>query len=254
MLEDERRRVRQERAIAGERAGEEVVDDHRRDRRDEADRGGEQRLGDARRDDGEIGRVGLADADEGVHDAPDGAEQADEGRRRADRGEDAGAAGRLRAARASIRPRRDGDPLLDALCREAARALPLRLGRLGERRDRPAPAAARCARRRARLRGSRARSSSRTPRRARRLAKATSRPFDTSTVQVTSEAKARPSITAFTTQSAARNMPSGDRSCGSFALRSSEATGEAGAGPAPPGRGVCGCFGGLDRRRAGGRD
>ena len=37
-------------------------------------------------------------------------------------------------------------------------------------------------------------------------------------VQVTSDAKARPIITAFTTMSAAMNMPQGDRSCGSMAI------------------------------------
>jgi hypothetical protein len=42
--------------------------------------------------------------------------------------------------------------------------------------------------------------------------------FATQTVQVTSEATARPIMTAFTMVSACRNMPQGDRSCGSCAI------------------------------------
>jgi hypothetical protein len=41
--------------------------------------------------------------------------------------------------------------------------------------------------------------------------------FATQTVQVTSEATARPIMTAFTMVSACKNMPQGERSCGSCA-------------------------------------
>ncbi|CAH1657327.1 conserved exported hypothetical protein [Hyphomicrobiales bacterium] len=51
-------------------------------------------------------------------------------------------------------------------------------------------------------------------RRARRLAAASSMLLASQTVQVISEAKARPTITALTTRSACMNMPQGDRSCG----------------------------------------
>ena len=54
--------------------------------------------------------------------------------------------------------------------------------------------------------------------RVRRLAAASSRLFASHTVQVTTDAKARPIITAFTTQSACMNMPQGDRSRGSIAF------------------------------------
>lgn len=50
-----------------------------------------------------------------------------------------------------------------------------------------------------------------------RLAASSSRHFASHTVQVTTDAKARPIITALTTMSAAMNMPKGDRSCGSAA-------------------------------------
>jgi hypothetical protein len=53
------------------------------------------------------------------------------------------------------------------------------------------------------------------PCRSRCLARASSTALASHTVQVTSDAKARPIITAFTTMSACRNMPHGDRSCGS---------------------------------------
>src|SRR5215472_6367120 len=42
--------------------------------------------------------------------------------------------------------------------------------------------------------------------------------FATQTVQVTSEATARPIMTAFTIVSACRNMPQGERSCGKAAM------------------------------------
>jgi hypothetical protein len=41
-----------------------------------------------------------------------------------------------------------------------------------------------------------------------------SKPFASHTVQVTTEAKARPTITALTTMSALRNIDHGDRSLG----------------------------------------
>lgn len=51
-----------------------------------------------------------------------------------------------------------------------------------------------------------------------RRARISSRLFTSHTVQVTREAKARPIITAFTTMSAFRNMPHGERSRGSSAF------------------------------------
>ena len=48
------------------------------------------------------------------------------------------------------------------------------------------------------------------------------------TVHVTTDANARPTITACTTMSADRNMPHGERSCGSMALAVTAAS-EAGA-------------------------
>src|SRR5688572_4874941 len=54
--------------------------------------------------------------------------------------------------------------------------------------------------------------------RVRRLAAASSRLLANHTVQVMTEAMARPIITAFTTQSASMNMPQGDRSRGSIAF------------------------------------
>src|SRR5262249_26062862 len=66
------------RPVAGDRAGEHIVDHHRRNRGREAEGGREQRLGDARRHHREIGGVRLRDADEAVHDAPHGAGEADE--------------------------------------------------------------------------------------------------------------------------------------------------------------------------------
>src|SRR4051812_14100079 len=91
-----------------------IVDDHRRNRRDQADRGCEQRLGDAGRDDRQIGGLCLGDADEGVHDAPDRAEQADERRGRADGGEQAHAEPDAAGFRADDFGRTRGGALLDA--------------------------------------------------------------------------------------------------------------------------------------------
>ena len=51
--------------------------------------------------------------------------------------------------------------------------------------------------------------------RSRRLAASNSKALANQMVQVSSEAKARPTITALTTMSAAMNMPHGDRSRGS---------------------------------------
>jgi hypothetical protein len=91
------------------RAGEEVVENHGRNRGEQAERGREQRLGDSGSDDREIGRMLLGNADEAVHDAPDSAEQPDERPRRADGGQHARRA-RHSAAGASleaVKPRRD---------------------------------------------------------------------------------------------------------------------------------------------------
>src|SRR3954464_1831460 len=65
----QRRAVREQRAIAADRAREHVVDHDRRNRGEQTERGREQRLSDPRRNDGKIGGVGIGDADEAVHDA-----------------------------------------------------------------------------------------------------------------------------------------------------------------------------------------
>ena len=68
----------------------------------------------------------------------------------------------------------------------------------------------------------------RSARPAERLAAASSIALASQIVQVTREAKASPSITPFTTISAAMNMPQGDRSCGKAAVTTGAATGAAG--------------------------
>ena len=155
----------------------------------------------------------FRDADEAVHDAPDRAEQADEGRGRADGGEHAGAAqhppraGRLDALEA----RRD--PLLDALAIvRAGGELELgrrrRRGTRGPRRWLPASRSTPSA-------GERALASVAAAARTRRLAAMISMVLASHTVQVTNEASASPISTAFTTGSALRYMPHGERSRGS---------------------------------------
>src|SRR5690606_27488153 len=59
------------RLVAGDGAGEHVVDHHGGDRRDQAEGGGQQGFGDTGGDHGEVGGLGFGDADEAVHDAPD---------------------------------------------------------------------------------------------------------------------------------------------------------------------------------------
>ena len=97
-----------------------IVDHHRRDRRDEAERGRQQRLGNAGRDHGEIGRVRLGDADEGIHDAPHRAEQADERRGGADGREHAGAARDLLRHRRLHPLQPQGDALFQTVIDDAA--------------------------------------------------------------------------------------------------------------------------------------
>ena len=109
-----------------------------------------------------------------------------------------------------------GDAFLEAVAGDMVERLGrephLFLGGLHEQRspDRgglpsAAPAAAASPRRRSRAaRGARS-----------CAAAASSSVLASQTVQVTREAKANPTITAFTTMSAAMNMPQGDRSCGS---------------------------------------
>ena len=65
--------------------------------------------------------------------------------------------------------------------------------------------------------------------RARSCAPASSSDLASQMVQVTSEAKASPIITALTTISAAMNMPQGDRSCGRSRTAVGRATSSAGA-------------------------
>src|SRR5262245_14990012 len=114
------------RAVARDRAREDVIDHHGRDGGGKPESGGQQRLGNARRDHCEIGGLRLRDADEAVHDAPDGPEQSDEGRGRADGGEHAGAAQNAPpvARLDALEARRDA--LLDAFSfRRAGRQLEL---------------------------------------------------------------------------------------------------------------------------------
>ena len=205
--------------IAFGRARKIIVDDDRRDRGGKADGGRQQRLGDARRHDREIGGLRLGNPDEAVHDPPDRAEQADEGRRRADCGDDAHAIARM--ARASIRtisekceatrslmpasPTRSSDMrtscIAAAISDDSTRGLRAeRHLRLAERPDFAQCGRARrpsCRRARAKLEAV--------------LAK--------NTVHVTSEAKIRPTITALTRMSAARNIDHGDNSCSMPARR-----------------------------------
>ena len=148
------------RPAAGGLAREHIVDDHRRDRRDEPHRGREQRLGDAGRDDREVRGLRLRDADKAVHDAPDRAEQADKRApsRRSSRGCRCRATSARRAA-ASMRSSREATRSLipSGEASVAARFLhrgPDQCGRragavgvghrLGQRcRPRPAPPSAR---------------------------------------------------------------------------------------------------------------
>ena len=217
----QRRAVAEQRAIAADRTGEHVVDHHRRDRGEQAERGGEQRLGDAGRDHREIGGVRVGDADEAVHDAPDGAEQADERRGRADAGDAAPCRGRCAAAR---RPRR-----ARAARRRAPSAPPDRRASssaLRGRRFGPARATASLLSPRRACASASERASLSTVSAARASARRrhNSRLLASHTVQVTSEAKIRPTITTFTTMSALRNMPQGDRSRGSAAIPSTAGT------------------------------
>ncbi len=59
--------------------------------------------------------------------------------------------------------------------------------------------------------------------------------FASHTVQVTTEAKARPIITPFTIQSAAMNIPQGERSCGSVALTAASSVGVTSCGASAAG-------------------
>ena len=102
------------RLVAGDGAGEDVVDDHGRDRCNQAQCGSQEGLGDAWGDDGQVGGLGLGDADEAVHDAPHGTEQPDERGGRADGGEHAGAAAHGTAAGSYQALQAEADAFLDA--------------------------------------------------------------------------------------------------------------------------------------------
>ena len=65
-----------------------VIENQRRDRRQQAQTRGQQRLGNARGDNGQVRVLLLSDLHERVHDAPDGAEQTDKRRGRANRRKD----------------------------------------------------------------------------------------------------------------------------------------------------------------------
>ena len=212
-----RRGVAEQRAVAADDADQMVVDHDRGDRGDEADRGGEQRLGDAGRDHREIGGVGFRDADERVHDAPHRAEQADERRGGADRRQHADAARNLPRHRRfdALQPQRDA--LLETVVDDAAGQLRFARRRQDELRDGIGVAARKRVPRRASCRRLPA---SLSRRRATCLRARSSMVLASQTVQVTSEAKASPTITAFTTMSALRNMPHGDRLRGSSGFAS----------------------------------
>ena len=102
------------RLVAGDGAGEDVVDHHGWNRCHQAQRGRQQGFGDAGRHDGEVGGLGFGDADEAVHDAPHGAEQAHERRGGTDGGEHAGAAAHVATAGGDQALEAESDALLDA--------------------------------------------------------------------------------------------------------------------------------------------
>uniref|UniRef100_A0A0N4Z8J0 LigA n=1 Tax=Parastrongyloides trichosuri TaxID=131310 RepID=A0A0N4Z8J0_PARTI len=84
------------RAVVRDARVEVVVEDNGRDSGEQADTGSQQGFSNTRSNDGQVGRVGLGDADEGVHDAPHGTEQTDERTGRTDGGQE------LQAAREAL--------------------------------------------------------------------------------------------------------------------------------------------------------
>ncbi|MNS63621.1 hypothetical protein D3C72_967210 [compost metagenome] len=108
------RRVGYLRLVTGDGAGEHVVDHYRRNRRDQTQCCRQQGFGNAGSHDGEVGGLGLGDADEAVHDAPYGTEQADEWRSGTDGGEYAGAAAHVAAAGCYQALKTESDAFLDA--------------------------------------------------------------------------------------------------------------------------------------------
>ena len=188
-----------------------IVDDDRRDRRDQTDRGGEQRFGDAGRDHGEIGRLRFRDADEAVHDAPDGAEQADERRCRADGGQQSHPDPDPAAFGAHDFGKARGRAFLDAVVAGNSGRQPRLAHRGGQQRRQHAVLGAE---RELRFR-QRPRIADLAQRRRAACACTTDSSiiFAMKTVQVTSEAKARPIMTALTMMSADRNIDHGDNSC-----------------------------------------
>ncbi len=170
---------------------------------------------------------GARDADEAVHDAPDRAEEADEGTDRADRGQHARAARQTAAGIGDDALQPPAHALLQGVALGA-----LADGELGR-------GAAGGGRRRHRA-GRRGRAPPRSgcghwarvvrPARARRLAPSSSKVLARATVQVSTEATARPHMTDCTTISACENMPQGERSCGSIA-RAALTGAPAGASP-----------------------
>ena len=182
---------------------------------DQTDGGGEQRLGDAGRHDREVRGLRLRNPDETVHDAPDRTEQSDEGRRRAD--------GRQQAHPEPDPSRLGADDfaearcgaLLDAGVARNARRQP----RLAHRRRKPTTPArctlapsANCA-----SASDRASAILASAERSLRWITANSTILAMKIVQVTSEAKASPIMTALTSTSADMNIDHGDKSCKSWA-------------------------------------
>src|SRR3954463_10380600 len=130
-----RRGVAEQRAIRRDRTRQIIVDHARGDGRDQAERGRQQRLGNSRRDHGQVGGVGLGDADKGIHDAPHRAEQSDEGRGGADGRKHAGAARDPPRHRSldPLQPQRD--PLLETVIDHTAGEQRLACGGLNDLRD-----------------------------------------------------------------------------------------------------------------------
>ena len=205
MAHDLGRGIGEQRLVAGNGAREDIVDHHGRDGGDEASRGREQGLRDARRHDGEIAGVALRDRDETVHDAPDRAEEADERRRRADGRQQAGAAHHgAPGARLATRER-GRDALLDALGRQAGGSAKLGCRRIEELREPCPPGGGRsysALEARGREQGCEA-----APRGALRHHELEG--LASHTVQVTSDAKTRPSMTSFTTIGVEKHPPRG---------------------------------------------
>src|SRR6202022_2152363 len=192
-------------------AREMIVDDHRRDRGDQPDRGGEQRLGDTGCDHGKIGGLRLRDPDKAVHDAPHRAEQPDKRRGRADGREQSHA----EPDAACFGARNLGEARCGALLDAAVGGYPGRQPRIAAARNADkTPDLALALAPSANCASASERESAISPSAEVSLPRATASSiiFAMKIVQVTSEAKASPIITALTRTSADRNIDHGDNS------------------------------------------